>query len=149
VTVTILTHDTGLTRVATTDRQGAYRLAGVPVGRYDVRAELAGFATMEQRDTIVDVSAIVRVDFALRIAAVTETVDVAARTPLLRVASAAVGGVVDSRRIEELPLNGRQFANLAGTLPGVGVGFHRDPTKSSQYMPADLMCELCALCGST
>jgi hypothetical protein len=135
VTVTILGRDTGLTRVATTDRQGAYRLAGVPVGRYDVRAELAGFATMEQRDTIVDVSAIVRVDFALRIAAVTETVDVAARTPLLRVASAAVAGVVDSRRIEELPLNGRQFANLAGTLPGVGVGFHRDPTKSSQYMP--------------
>ena len=46
-----------------------------------------------------------------------------------------VGGVVEPRRIEELPLNGRQFANLAATLPGVGIAFHRDPTKGTQYTP--------------
>ena len=40
-----------------------------------------------------------------------------------------------SRRIESLPLNGRQFANLAATIPGVGLGFHSDPTKSTQYSP--------------
>ena len=40
-----------------------------------------------------------------------------------------------SRRIENLPLNGRQFANLAATIPGVGLGFHTDPTKSTQYSP--------------
>ena len=46
-----------------------------------------------------------------------------------------MGGVVDIGRIESLPLNGRQFANLAATIPGVGLGFHRDPTKSTQYSP--------------
>ncbi len=47
----------------------------------------------------------------------------------------SVGGVVDIGRIESLPLNGRQFANLAATIPGVGLGFHSDPTKSTQYSP--------------
>jgi len=42
---------------------------------------------------------------------------------------------VDVKRIENLPLNGRQFANLAATVPGVGLGFHSDPTKSTQYAP--------------
>ena len=42
---------------------------------------------------------------------------------------------MDIARIENLPLNGRQFANLAVTIPGVGLGFHSDPTKSTQYSP--------------
>ena len=46
-----------------------------------------------------------------------------------------MGGVVDVKRIESLPLNGRQFANLAATIPGVGLSFHTDPTKATQYAP--------------
>src|SRR5437867_1312352 len=64
-----------------------------------------------------------------------ETVNVTGATPLIETSSSAVGGVVDVRRIESLPLNGRQFANLAATIPGVGLGFHSDPTKSTQYSP--------------
>ena len=57
------------------------------------------------------------------------------RSPLVDTTSSAVGGVVDTRRVENLPLNGRQFANLAVTIPGVGLGFHADPTKSTQFSP--------------
>jgi hypothetical protein len=135
VTVTLTSPSTGLERLAVSDNQGSYRIPGVPPGLYDIRAALDGFATMERRGTVIEVAAIVRVDFQMRVAAVAETVSVVAPSPLVQPGSATVGSVVEQRRIMELPLNGRQFANLAGTLPGVGVGFHRDPSKSTEYMP--------------
>ena len=64
-----------------------------------------------------------------------ESVQVQAETPLIETTTSSVGGVVDTTRIESMPLNGRQFANLAATIPGVGLGFHSDPTKSTQYAP--------------
>ena len=103
---------------------------------YDVRASRDGFSIVEQRATIIEVGAIVHLDLSLRVASIVQTVDVAAApSPLIQTSSAVVGGVVEPRRIEELPLNGRQFANLAATLPGVGIAFHRDPTKGTQYTP--------------
>ena len=71
----------------------------------------------------------------LKVASLSETVTVTGESPLIETSSSSVGGVVDIRRIESLPLNGRQFANLAATIPGVGLGFHSDPTKSTQYAP--------------
>ena len=64
-----------------------------------------------------------------------ETITVNAESPLIQTSSSSVGGVVDVSRIENLPLNGRQFANAAITIAGVGLGFHSDPTKSTQYSP--------------
>src|SRR5258706_13963428 len=71
----------------------------------------------------------------LRLAQVAETVTVVGETPLIPTPSSSVGQVVDLAGIERLPLNGRQFANLAATVPGVGLGFHSDPTKNTQYTP--------------
>src|SRR5205814_10009496 len=68
-------------------------------------------------------------------AAVAETVNVTGASPLIEITASSVGTVVDPKRIESLPLNGRQFANLAATVPGVGLSFHSDPTKSTQYAP--------------
>ncbi|OFW32726.1 MAG: hypothetical protein A3G76_07375, partial [Acidobacteria bacterium RIFCSPLOWO2_12_FULL_65_11] len=64
-----------------------------------------------------------------RVAAVAETVNVIAGAPLISTMVSSVGEVVDLQRIERLPLNGRQFASLAATVPGVGLGFLTDPTK--------------------
>src|SRR5581483_2292607 len=75
------------------------------------------------------------VDFALKDAQVAETINVTGASPLVETTQSSVGGVVDPKRIETLPLNGRQFANLAATVPGVGLSFHSDPTKSTQYAP--------------
>ena len=61
--------------------------------------------------------------------------NVTGASPLIQTTGSAVGAVVDVKRIENLPLNGRQFANLAATVPGVGLSFHSDPTKSTQYAP--------------
>src|SRR5215471_19122048 len=126
---------TGFTRTDTTDGEGVYRLTALPVGTYAVTAELQGFTKVVKPDIVVDVGSTLSVDFSLKVAALAETLNVTGATPLIETTASSVGGIVDPRRIESMPLNGRQFANLAATIPGVGLGFHTDPTKSSQYSP--------------
>ena len=135
VTVTAKSPTTGFTRTEVTDAEGVYRLNALPVGTYDLRAELAGFTPYDFKGVIVNISTAVDVNIDLKVAGVAESVSVSAESPLIQTTSSSVGGVVDMGRIENLPLNGRQFANLAATVPGVGLGFHSDPTKSTQYAP--------------
>src|SRR3954468_232039 len=135
VTVTAKSPSTGFTRTETSDAEGVYRLAALPVGLYEVTAELQGFSTVSKKDIEVNVGQTQSVDFPMKVAALAETVNVTGATPLIQTTSSSVGAGVDIKRIESLPLNGRQFANLAATVPGVGLGFHSDPTKSTQYAP--------------
>jgi hypothetical protein len=134
-TVTAKSATTGFTRTETSDAEGVYRLSAMPVGLYDVNAELQGFATVSKKAVEVNVGQTQSIDFSMKVAALAETVNVTGATPLIETTSSSVGGIVDVKRIESLPLNGRQFANLAATVPGVGLGFHSDPTKSTQYAP--------------
>jgi hypothetical protein len=134
-TVTAKSPTTGFTRSEISDAEGLYRLAALPVGLYEVTADLQGFQTVSKKDIEVNVAQIVAIDFPLKVAALAETVNVTGATPLIETTSSAVGGLVDVKRIESIPLNGRQFANLAATIPGVGLAFHTDPTKSTQYSP--------------
>ena len=133
-TVTAKNDSTGLTRSEISDSEGIYRITGLPVGSYALTIDLSGFQG-QTRTVQVSVSETITADFDLRVAQVAENVTVTAETPLVDTTSSAVGGLVDTRRVENLPLNGRQFANLAVTIPGVGLGFHADPTKSTQYSP--------------
>ena len=132
--VTAKNDSTGFSRTEISDTEGVYRITGLPVGSYALSIELSGFQA-QTRTVQVSVSETLTADFDMRIAKVAESVTVTAETPLVDTTSSAVGGVVDTRRVENLPLNGRQFANLAVTIPGVGLGFHADPTKSTQYSP--------------
>lgn len=134
--VTARNPETGLSRSETSDRSGAYRLNALPVGIYEVTAELQGFSTVTTKGVEVLVSQTITIDFALKLAGVTETVTVAASRTLVDRTASSVGGIVDPQRVQQLPLNGRQFANLAATIPGVGLGFFADPTKgASNYAP--------------
>lgn len=135
VTVTAKSGSTGFTRTEVSDSEGIYRLNALPVGTYDVHAELAGFKAYDAKGIVVNVSSTTDLNVDLKLAGVSESVQVTAESPLIQTSNSSVGGVVDTGRIESLPLNGRQFANLAATIPGVGLGFHSDPTKSSQYSP--------------
>jgi len=135
VTVTARSAQTGFVRTDVSDGEGLYRLAALPVGNYEVTAELQGFATWARKDVTVNVAQTTDLNIDLKLAGLTEAVDVVASVPLVKTTDSSVGGVVDVSKIESLPLNGRQFANLAITIPGVGLGFHSDPTKSTQYSP--------------
>jgi hypothetical protein len=135
VTVTGRNTQTGFVRTSVTDGEGVYRLTALPVGTYDLVAELQGFTKIESKGIVLNVGQTLDVDMTLKLATVQESITVNAETPLIETSSSSVGGVVDISRIESLPLNGRQFANLAATIPGVGLGMHSDPTKSSQFSP--------------
>src|SRR5690349_7126877 len=135
VTVTAKSSQTGFTRSDLTDGEGVYRLTSLPVGPYDVTAELPGFSTFSRKDVVVNVAQTTDLNVELKLAGVSESVNVTAEQPMVKTTDSSVGGVVDVTKIESLPLNGRQFANLAATIPGVGLGFHSDPTKSTQYSP--------------
>ena len=134
-TVTAKSATTGFTRAEVSDSEGVYRLSALPVGIYDVTAELQGFTTVSKKGVEVNVGQTQAIDFPLKVAQLAETVNVTGATPLIQTTASSVGAVVDVKRIESIPLNGRQFANLAATVPGVGLSFHSDPTKSTQYSP--------------
>ncbi len=126
---------TGFERRTESDQTGAYRLAGLPAGTYEVVADGQGLRTFRAPAVTLSIGRDVVLDIAMELAGRAEDVTVSATVPLVSPRSSAVGEVIDLARIEGLPLNGRQFANLAGTVPGVGVGFHTDSTKSTQYSP--------------
>ncbi len=134
-TVTATSPTTGFNRSAVSDAEGMYRLQALNVGEYNLLVELPGFSSVDRKGVIVNIGQSISLDFSLKVANVAETIVVTAATPLIEATVSSVGGVVDIGRIESLPLNGRQFANLAATLPGVGLGNHSDPTKSTQYSP--------------
>src|SRR5580765_5352419 len=134
-TVTAKSATTGFTRTEVSDTEGVYRLSALPVGIYDVTAELQGFTTVSKKGVEVNVGQTQAIDFPLKVAQLAETVNVTGATPLIQTTASSVGAVVDVKRIESIPLNGRQFANLAATVPGVGLSFHSDPTKSTQFAP--------------
>jgi hypothetical protein len=135
VTVTARNPQTGFVRTDVSDGEGLYHLTALPVGNYEVTAELQGFATWARKDVTVNVAQTTDLNIDLKLAGLSESVDVVAEVPLVKTSDSSVGGVVDVSKIESMPLNGRQFANLAITIPGVGLGFHSDPTKTTQYSP--------------
>jgi hypothetical protein len=119
VSVTVTNEGTHLTRTLVTDANGEYNAPQVPTGSYTVSAELSGFKTSATTGIRVGVDQRVRIDLSLEIGAMTETVNVAAETPLVQTASSELGTTVVQEQIQALPLNGRNFVNLTRTVPGV------------------------------
>src|SRR3954464_7937127 len=113
--------DTGAVRTATTDDAGAYRITSVPAGSYEVSAAIAGFKTEVRSGIVVTVGSDVAVNFSLTVGAVTDKVEVTAEAPQVNTSSSTLGGFVNSTTIRELPLNGRDWLQLALLQPGVNV----------------------------
>jgi hypothetical protein len=118
-TVTLLNVDTGIQAKTIADDNGNYSFSNVKVGRYKITAEAKGFSTEVASDVIVNVGARQRVDFALTVGAVTETVEVTSAATPLESDSSEHGQVISGAAIAELPLNGRNYADLALTAPNV------------------------------
>jgi Carboxypeptidase regulatory-like domain/TonB dependent receptor-like, beta-barrel len=112
VTVTVTQTDTGLTRSVVTDENGAYVLPNLPTGPYRLEAMLQGFRTYSQTGIVLQVAATPSINVVLGIGSLEETVSVEAAAPLVDVQSAGISAVVENEQILELPLNGRNAAEL-------------------------------------
>ncbi len=112
VKVTVTNQDTGLTRGTTTNDEGDYVVPLLPVGRYLVTAEQAGFKIAVRSDVRLTVDQIQRVDLDLEAGSVSETVEVKAAAVTLDTGSASIGQTITARQVTELPLNGRNFIQL-------------------------------------
>jgi len=119
VEVTINNLDTGLSRTAISDDRGAYRAPSLPVGPYEVRAELAGFQTVIRTGISLTVGRQAVVNLELRVGEITEQVIVTGEASLVETTQSTVADLVDEQKIRDLPLNGRDFTQLALLQAGV------------------------------
>ena len=117
VDVTATQTDTGLKRSAVTETDGSYTLLNLPPGPYRLDAVLQGFRSFQQTGIVLQVGGNPVVNVTMSIGQVAETITVQASTPLVETKNTGVGQVMDNKRILELPLNGRNPADLLAVLP--------------------------------
>ncbi len=120
--VTVKNSGTNATQVTKTSGTGTYSLLNLNPGTYTVTVEMAGFKTTTRDQVDVTVGGTVRIDAALTLGNVSETVNVEAATAPLQTDSSSLGGVVEGRQVQESPLNGRNVNNLLDFIPGVIPG---------------------------
>jgi outer membrane receptor protein involved in Fe transport len=118
-TVTAKQIETGLTRVATTDRQGEYVLVELPIGHYQLEVQAKGFQKYLQQGISLNVNQTATVGIHLMLGSETQQVDVSADAALVQSTVSSLGQTVMEREILDLPLDGRNFSQLGLLQPGV------------------------------
>ena len=131
VTVTASDNSTGLSRSVVTGTDGSYRFPSLPVGTYTVSTDLNGFTSVTTRNVELNVARERELNVTLKQAAVKEQITVTASAPLVET-TPAVSTVISQTEMQNLPLNGRQFANLGSLAPGTTLSVNNDPTKPGQ-----------------
>jgi hypothetical protein len=118
VQIKAVNRGTGETRTAVTNDQGVWLIPQLSPGTYKVSAVKPGFATVIQDNVQLDVNQSVTLDVKLTVAAANETIDVTTAPPLLNTTSATLSTIVGHQEVVDLPLNGREFTQLALLAPG-------------------------------
>jgi Carboxypeptidase regulatory-like domain/TonB-dependent Receptor Plug Domain len=119
VSIVIKNLGTGNSRETLTDDRGQFDVPGLAPGRYQIDAELQGFRKFSQGPVTVQVNQETRVNATLSVGSVQETLTVTAEGLLVQTSTSVVGKVVDEKQILQLPLSGRNFADLGLLTPGV------------------------------
>jgi len=120
VTVTLKNTKTGLVRVEVTDQAGRYHFIALPVvGEYTIRTELASFAAEERAGLVFQANSKPVIDLRLKMASLAEATTVQGVAPILETRKAELGLTVDQHKIETMPLNGRNYLDLANFANGV------------------------------
>ena len=120
---------TNLSRRTETDGRGEYTIPALQPGLYNLTVTKDGFKKAVYSNIQLQVNQVATVNGALELGTVTESVTVQGAAALVQSETVTVGQVVDTRKIEELPLNGRQFLQLTTLVPGTISGYTRDASR--------------------
>src|SRR5437870_5892374 len=119
VNITLTNTATGVTRTVIADEVGRYNALQLPLGAYEITAELPGFQTAVRRGVTLTIGREAVVDFTLQVGSVAQEVTVNAEAALVSTTNANLSYLVDDKKIRDLPLNGRNYTQLATLQPGV------------------------------
>ncbi|MBM4075537.1 MAG: carboxypeptidase regulatory-like domain-containing protein, partial [Planctomycetes bacterium] len=117
-TITISNPATGFTRVMKSNDGGIYAAPALTPGTYTIKVERQGFQSQSRAGVEIQVGQSPVLDFALAVGNVAEVIEVTGGAPVLETESTSVGTVIENKRIVELPLNGRNYLQLASLIPG-------------------------------
>jgi hypothetical protein len=126
VTITARNTGTGLVRSTVTGEEGRYVLPSLAPGPYEVRAELDGFVPHVRRDIYLAVAGTQALNIVLHVGGVEVEEVVVGHVPLVNTSTSELSYLVNAQAIEQLPLNGRNYTDLAFLQPGVNAFHHRD-----------------------
>jgi hypothetical protein len=118
-TITVTDTDTGTKTVTRTDSTGNYVVTPLRIGNYTVAVEAPGFKTETHSGIVLQVQDRLRVDFTMQVGAVSDAVNVQESVPVIQTESSSLGDVVASQQITDMPLNGRDYTQLATLTTGV------------------------------
>jgi hypothetical protein len=152
VAVTVQNAETGFTRTVTTGDDGAYRFPALPVGRYDVKVERTGFKTETHAGLTLEVMQEAVVNFTLQVGTSEQQVLITGEAPLVNTTTSSLGGLVNEQKMEDLPLNGRNYIDLTLLQAGVAKatelgGYIRIPTEPRPRCPKFLRLRIPAWAG--
>ncbi|MBI4454344.1 MAG: TonB-dependent receptor [Acidobacteria bacterium] len=131
VSLTVTHLDTGRTSATISDDQGRYRILNLALGNYRVNAELVGFQTTVRGGVTLSVGQEAVVDLTLRVGEITDKVEVTGEAPLVETTTSTLRALIDQNQIRDLPLNGRDFSQLAQLQAGVYAPPSMGQTSSS------------------
>lgn len=132
VAVTVTNVATNTSQRLVTDEAGAYSAVNLIPGVYTVQAAKSGFRNMVFKDYTLQVSQAARLDMVMEVGEVNQSVEVTGAAPLLQTENASVGQVIAKEAVQSLPLNGRNFVQLAILAPGVtGLDYAQSNTINS------------------
>jgi len=139
VTVALTNEATGVSRSTTTTDSGTYIFTSLQPGRYRLTAELSGFRKIERTGVELQVNQRAQIDLDLEVGLVSESLLIEGKAPLLETQSSVLGSVIEEKQVQDLPLNGRNFVQLATLSTGVsGAGSGMRGTIMSGTRPDDL-----------
>jgi len=118
VEITVVSNNIGIMRVGATDDDGRYQIAALPVGSYRIEVRAEGFQTQIIERLNLEVGRTVKLNFQLRVGEVSQAVTVSTANDLVEHSNVSIDHVVDQRMVQETPLNGRYFLDLALRVPG-------------------------------